>query len=427
MPASMRVRVDLSNVLSASESPHPITWMHIDVSVITTVRLLAKRIKRRYGLSGKLDLFLEDGLLPPDEEIQVLRENDVIRAVSAHRSNTSNETSTVRAPTQERKRRRTSVPLVEEHENLSINGATCAPLDKATVSTAEETDEAPATNQTGQQHTVLLQVHTEATTSACDPQVARRKRVRKHKKRKRTVSPELVATSRVTSYQASTPIQTNAGNKHKFFDDGNEDSDRGEPISEQVYSKVPSEQTYSAPLLPRQPKQRSFQGADPVQVKNSKAGKEDSQGRDIAFTSAIVEPEPPICVPFRNAEDEKAAVHHQQPYMDEYTPTSGDAQAQRSYDTFPPLRVPMVGNNIAFKVLEMDENYSPRESSFREGKVLSFNPKSGQVSIRLTEPVPDPSMFVPITNDGEGPPLVYEVSHIWSHLLHPVLLSHASA
>ncbi|XP_040190443.1 coilin isoform X2 [Rana temporaria] len=57
---------------------------------------------------------------------------------------------------------------------------------------------------------------------------------------------------------------------------------------------------------------------------------------------------------------------------------------KKDYSTFPLLAgPPQVGKIIAFKILELDENYSPELSDYKEGVVRSVDPVTQQVELEL--------------------------------------------
>ncbi|KAM7297011.1 hypothetical protein ISCGN_022165 [Ixodes scapularis] len=59
----------------------------------------------------------------------------------------------------------------------------------------------------------------------------------------------------------------------------------------------------------------------------------------------------------------------------------------RSYADFPKLKTPpRVGDAIAFKVLELDANYCPNVSGYKEGKVLHHNTRTDMLRIELRVP-----------------------------------------
>ncbi|CAF1005584.1 unnamed protein product [Didymodactylos carnosus] len=68
------------------------------------------------------------------------------------------------------------------------------------------------------------------------------------------------------------------------------------------------------------------------------------------------------------------------------------------YDLYPPIqKCPPVKSRIAFKLLELDENFSPKMTEFKEGTVVNYDENSCEVVLQLDEPLPSvfdqPSKF----------------------------------
>lgn len=63
-----------------------------------------------------------------------------------------------------------------------------------------------------------------------------------------------------------------------------------------------------------------------------------------------------------------------------------------NYTLLPLLAAPpQVGQKIAFKLLELTENYTPEVSQYKEGRIISFDPTSRQVELDLLTASPGPS------------------------------------
>ncbi|XP_053577284.1 LOW QUALITY PROTEIN: coilin [Bombina bombina] len=57
---------------------------------------------------------------------------------------------------------------------------------------------------------------------------------------------------------------------------------------------------------------------------------------------------------------------------------------EKDYSTLPLLAAPpQVGKLIAFKLLELTENYTPEVSDYKEGKILSFDPFTKQLDVEI--------------------------------------------
>ncbi|XP_061568097.1 coilin [Cololabis saira] len=61
-----------------------------------------------------------------------------------------------------------------------------------------------------------------------------------------------------------------------------------------------------------------------------------------------------------------------------------EARQERDYSTMPLLAAPpQVGQKIAFKLLELTENYTPEISEYKEAKMVKFDPTTKQVELEL--------------------------------------------
>ncbi|XP_049926218.1 coilin isoform X2 [Epinephelus moara] len=57
---------------------------------------------------------------------------------------------------------------------------------------------------------------------------------------------------------------------------------------------------------------------------------------------------------------------------------------KQDYSSMPLLAAPpQVGQKIAFKLLELTENYTPEVSGYKEGKIVSFDPTTKQIELEL--------------------------------------------
>ncbi|KAG7459543.1 hypothetical protein MATL_G00211720 [Megalops atlanticus] len=106
---------------------------------------------------------------------------------------------------------------------------------------------------------------------------------------------------------------------------------------------------------------------------------------------------------------------------------------KRDYAAMPLLAAPpQVGQKIAFKLLELTENYTPEVSDYKEGKIVSFNPSTNQIELELltSKPVPiEPGKFDLVYQTPDGSEIVeYAVSRgsqlteRWESLLEPRLI-----
>ncbi|XP_068192643.1 coilin [Antennarius striatus] len=112
---------------------------------------------------------------------------------------------------------------------------------------------------------------------------------------------------------------------------------------------------------------------------------------------------------------------------------TGAETARRDYSSMPLLAAPpQVGQRIAFKLLELTENYSPEVSDFKEGKIVSFDPSTSQIELEM-ETVPlapaEPGKFDLVYQNPDGSERVEYavtrgslVTERWDALLEPRLI-----
>ncbi|XP_070787240.1 coilin-like, partial [Enoplosus armatus] len=110
-----------------------------------------------------------------------------------------------------------------------------------------------------------------------------------------------------------------------------------------------------------------------------------------------------------------------------------ESAPKQDYSSMPLLAAPpQVGQRIAFKLLELTENYTPEVSEYREGKMVSFDPTTKQVELELLNafqaPV-EPGKFDLVYQNPDGSERVeYAVSRgsrvteRWDSLLEPRLI-----
>ncbi|XP_022055729.1 coilin [Acanthochromis polyacanthus] len=106
---------------------------------------------------------------------------------------------------------------------------------------------------------------------------------------------------------------------------------------------------------------------------------------------------------------------------------------KQDYSSMPLLAAPpQVGQKIAFKLLELTENYTPEVSEYKEGKIVSFDPTTKQIELELLNssqaPV-EPGKFDLVYQNPDGSESVeYAVSRgswvteRWESLLEPRLI-----
>ncbi|EOB06671.1 Sphere organelles protein SPH-1, partial [Anas platyrhynchos] len=108
---------------------------------------------------------------------------------------------------------------------------------------------------------------------------------------------------------------------------------------------------------------------------------------------------------------------------------------KRDYSVLPLLAAPpQVGERIAFKRLELTENYSPEISDYKEGKIISWNADKKQIELEIlssstSQPAKEPGKFDLVYQSADGAELIeYAVPHdtkiteSWDALIEPRLI-----
>ncbi|XP_013909974.1 PREDICTED: coilin [Thamnophis sirtalis] len=106
---------------------------------------------------------------------------------------------------------------------------------------------------------------------------------------------------------------------------------------------------------------------------------------------------------------------------------------KKDYSTLPLLAAPpQVGQKIAFKLLELTENYTPEVSDYKEGKIVSWNPVNKQLDLEIlsfSSVAKEPGKFDLVYQSEEGDETIeYAVSQdrkitqSWEALIEPRLI-----
>lgn len=114
-------------------------------------------------------------------------------------------------------------------------------------------------------------------------------------------------------------------------------------------------------------------------------------------------------------------------------PPEPEPAPKRDYTTLPLLAAPpVVGEKIAFKLLELTENYTPEVSDYKEGKIIAFNPQTKMLELELLskpQATFEPGKFDLVYENPDGSERVeYAVTHgsqmteRWDSLLEPRLI-----
>ncbi|KAJ8336081.1 hypothetical protein SKAU_G00394240, partial [Synaphobranchus kaupii] len=110
-----------------------------------------------------------------------------------------------------------------------------------------------------------------------------------------------------------------------------------------------------------------------------------------------------------------------------------ESAPKRDYQSMPLLAAPpQVGQKIAFKLLELTENYTPEVSDYKEGRIMGIDPSTNQIELQLLTSAPapaEPGKFDLVYEHADGSASVeYAVSRTsqlterWDSLLEPRLI-----
>ncbi|OXB58366.1 hypothetical protein ASZ78_005981 [Callipepla squamata] len=108
---------------------------------------------------------------------------------------------------------------------------------------------------------------------------------------------------------------------------------------------------------------------------------------------------------------------------------------KRDYSVLPLLAAPpQVGQRIAFKRLELNENYSPEVSSYKEGRIISWNADKKQIELEIlsssaSQVAKEPGKFDLVYQSADGAELIEyavpqdtKITESWESLIEPRLI-----
>ncbi|XP_037113413.1 coilin isoform X2 [Syngnathus acus] len=119
--------------------------------------------------------------------------------------------------------------------------------------------------------------------------------------------------------------------------------------------------------------------------------------------------------------------------MQQQSLSNGAESTPKDYSAMPLLAAPpQAGQKIAFKLLELTENYTPEVSEYKEGMIMSLDPITKQIELELlsaTQAPSEPGKFDLVYQNPDGSEIVeYAVSRgsrvteRWDSLLEPRLM-----
>ncbi|KAM7145836.1 coilin isoform 1-T1 [Macrochelys suwanniensis] len=106
---------------------------------------------------------------------------------------------------------------------------------------------------------------------------------------------------------------------------------------------------------------------------------------------------------------------------------------KRDYSILPLLAAPpQVGGKIAFKLLELTENYTPEVSDYKEGKIISWNADNKQLELEILSSsavVKEPGKFDLVYESADGAEVIEyaisqdtKITESWGALIEPRLI-----
>ncbi|XP_051792253.1 coilin isoform X2 [Erpetoichthys calabaricus] len=112
-------------------------------------------------------------------------------------------------------------------------------------------------------------------------------------------------------------------------------------------------------------------------------------------------------------------------------------EPKKDYASLPLLAAPpQIGQRIAFKLLELTENYTPEVSDYKEGKIISYDQTTSQVELEvLTSPAvsAEPGKFDLVYHTPDGAEVVEyavtrssKITERWSSLIEPRLITEST-
>ncbi|KAH7943971.1 hypothetical protein HPB52_013902 [Rhipicephalus sanguineus] len=426
--AEIRVKLDLRFAVPHREA-HNLVWTVVDTAETATVKQFAKLIRAKYGVPKKSELYLDDAWLPPDEPLRILRDKDTVRVVTPAQQPSKPDSKPDDDPapvpnqfvkTTKKKRKResseSSPPPAEEANNVSY--AAGHDHSASTVSTPKQgatpylpAVQVPSTPISFRSESVCSTPQNTSSTSTpawpvpapdlsmslstSPPKKKRRPRRKKKKPGEEgtqvaespslPVAPPVCLTSQVASPSLPLPVAVRVPAKlaqadlptgrHVHFDgDSSDDEEEEEVAVEQKAQPAVFEQ------LPHV-----------TQVVASASMKHESQ------------------LPLTNGQA-----------------LSWDRPATSCYSAVPPPAETATPKAKIPEILELDADYCPNVSEYKEGKVLQHNPVSDFVRIELKRAEAKKTyggkFELEVPEEGL-PPMEKVVSVLWTELIDPVVLS----
>ncbi|XP_077526022.1 uncharacterized protein LOC144137883 [Haemaphysalis longicornis] len=440
----LRLKLDLRCAVPRTDA-HNLVWICVDRSATTTVKELAKLIRAKCGLEKKCELYYENAWLPPYELIHILGDKDLVRVVTRHKGSTSYTDDSARPaedefPVEKRKKRKRSA---SEDSNLPPTAEVDSADDTATVNSADPSASTPIKSAathvpltewpqaTPTFHSEVLQSPSPAgiPTALPNDSAAKDSATKRKKRRPRKKKPKVDTAEAVQAVPAQPAIfrpppfaETPSQGKHVVFnddsdEDGNEEEEEAEP-EQDSQAALTTSSAHTVKVLPL-----------PVKAEEAFTQPELSNGGAWPKPALSFAPYSAVPPPWEDAPEQVDVKEDSRESVEEAAPATADAppKCKKDYSQYPPLKTPpRVGDVIAFKVLELDYNYCPNVSEYKEGKVVHYNSMSDMIRVQLRNAEAKKTYggkFELETIEEGLPPMQKEVELLWTELLEPRVLS----
>ncbi|KAL1423369.1 hypothetical protein MTO96_021130 [Rhipicephalus appendiculatus] len=467
----IRVKLDLRFAVPHREA-HNLVWIVVDTAETATVKQFAKLIRAKYGVPKKSELYLDDAWLPPDEPLRILRDKDTVRIVTPaqqpSKPDSSPDDDAALVPdepvkTTKKKRKRESSESSESPEAKAndVSGAADHDRSASTVSTPKQgaTLHFPAVQVSSTpapfyNKPACSTPQSQSLTSTpgwpvppADPSLSislsppKKKRRPRRKKKKpgedgaqvaeslslptvppaclpsQLASPSLPLPVAVRVPLKLAQVDLSTGRHVRFDGDTSDNEEEEEEVSAQ--QNAPPAVVEPTPRVMQVGASASTKQESQLPLTNGQASSWDSPA-----TRCYSSVPPPAEAAAPKATIPEVAEEHRVPSSAD----SVDAPARQvNYSDYPPLKVPpKPGDLIAFKILELDADYCPNVSDYKEGKVLQHNPVSDFVRIELKRAEAKKTyggkFELEVPEEGL-PPMEKVVSVLWTELIDPVVLA----
>ncbi|KAH6943110.1 hypothetical protein HPB50_016014 [Hyalomma asiaticum] len=380
--STIRVKLDLRFAVPHREA-HNLVWIVVDRAETATIKQFAKLIRAKYGVPKKSELYLEDAWLPPDEPLQILRDKDTVRVVTPAEQPSKPDSQ----PDDDAPPTPVTDELLEEKKKKKkrrreSSESSDAPAFEANVSGTAERDFSTSTVSTPRQETTpcFSAAHVASTPASFHAEAS-------------CSTPQNQSLATTPGWPVPTPDPILSTSPIPAKKKRRPRRKKKKPDEESA--QVPESLSLSAVSLPSQTASPSLPLPVAVRVPAKLAQADLPAGKHVRFDGETSDEE--------EEEQEVPAQQDSQPMVVEETPC-------------------VLQDNI----LELDANYCPHVSEYKEGKVLQHNTLSDFVRIELkrAEAKKTYGGKFELEAPKEGmPPMEKVVSLLWTELLEPVVLS----